>query len=193
MWAVSKDEGSELLKLDVMARLREAKEKESVFERTHYEASEQTSCRKKILSSRMSTLSGRRIAVCDGISNKNGCAEPFERGRTLKRTSPLTDSLYRMPTVLVTGANGFIGSYLIEALVDRGEEVRAFVRYNAFNSWEWLDTVDDDVALDAIEILFWDVQDSNGGRETMLEIDGYPSCRFDFDLCKGAEQGGTRY
>jgi dTDP-glucose 4,6-dehydratase len=39
-----------------------------------------------------------------------------------------------MPTVLVTGADGFIGSHLVEALVDRGDDVRALVRYNAFTS-----------------------------------------------------------
>jgi hypothetical protein len=45
--------------------------------------------------------------------------------------------------ILVTGADGLIGSHLGEALVDRGEKVRAFVRYNAFSSWGWLDTVGD--------------------------------------------------
>jgi dTDP-glucose 4,6-dehydratase len=75
-----------------------------------------------------------------------------------------------MPTVLVTGADGFIGSHLVEALVDRGEKVRAFVRYNAFNSWGWLDAVDDKV-LDAIEIFSGDVRDPNGAREAMRGID----------------------
>ncbi len=42
-------------------------------------------------------------------------------------------------TVLVTGADGFIGSHLTEALVRRGYNVRAFVYYNSFNSWGWLD------------------------------------------------------
>lgn len=73
-------------------------------------------------------------------------------------------------TALVTGADGFIGSHLVEALVDRGEDVRAFVRYNAFNSWGWLDTVDDEV-LDAIEIFSGDVRDPNGMREAMCSID----------------------
>ena len=43
--------------------------------------------------------------------------------------------------VLVTGADGFIGSHLVEALVNLGCDVRAFVFYNSFNSWGWLDTV----------------------------------------------------
>ena len=43
--------------------------------------------------------------------------------------------------VLVTGADGFIGSHLTEALLAEGADVRAFVYYNSFNSWGWLDTV----------------------------------------------------
>jgi dTDP-glucose 4,6-dehydratase len=75
-----------------------------------------------------------------------------------------------MANVLVTGADGFIGSHLVEALMDRGEKVRAFVRYNAFNSWGWLDTVDDKI-LDAVEIFSGDVRDPNGVREAMRGID----------------------
>ena len=41
--------------------------------------------------------------------------------------------------VLVTGADGFIGSHLTEALVRSGYETRAFVMYNSLNSWGWLD------------------------------------------------------
>jgi nucleoside-diphosphate-sugar epimerase len=43
--------------------------------------------------------------------------------------------------VLITGADGFIGSHLTEALVARGAKVKAFVYYNSFNSWGWLDTL----------------------------------------------------
>ncbi|WP_259090234.1 NAD-dependent 4,6-dehydratase LegB [Salinibacter ruber] len=75
-----------------------------------------------------------------------------------------------MANALVTGADGFIGSHLVEALVDRGEEVRAFVRYNAFNSWGWLDAVDNEV-LDSVEILSGDVRDPNGVREAMRGVD----------------------
>ena len=43
-------------------------------------------------------------------------------------------------TILVTGADGFIGSHLVERLVAEGGRVRAFVYYNAFNTWGWLDS-----------------------------------------------------
>ena len=47
--------------------------------------------------------------------------------------------------ILVTGADGFIGSHLVEELVRRGHYVRAFVLYNSFNSWGWLDHVSPEV------------------------------------------------
>jgi NAD dependent epimerase/dehydratase len=65
--------------------------------------------------------------------------------------------------VLVTGADGFIGSHLVEALVGHGANVRAFVCYNSFNSWGWLDQIDSHV-LDSVEVFAGDVRDSNGVR-----------------------------
>jgi len=58
----------------------------------------------------------------------------------------------------VTGAEGFIGSHLVEALVRRGHRVKAMVLYNMFSSTGWLDTLDDDVA-DQVEVAFGDVRD----------------------------------
>jgi NAD dependent epimerase/dehydratase len=64
-------------------------------------------------------------------------------------------------TVLVTGADGFIGSHLVESLLDEGCRVKAFVYYNSFNSWGWLDTFPPD-KLTHIEIFAGDVRDPNG-------------------------------
>jgi NAD dependent epimerase/dehydratase len=68
-----------------------------------------------------------------------------------------------MKKVLVTGADGFIGSHLTEALVRSGYDVRAFVLYNSFNSWGWLDKCADDVK-GKFEVFSGDVRDPNGVR-----------------------------
>ena len=73
-------------------------------------------------------------------------------------------------TVLVTGADGFIGSHLVEELVKRGEKVRAFAYYNSFNSWGWLDSLPKDV-LSQVEVFTGDIRDPNGVRESMKGID----------------------
>ena len=62
-----------------------------------------------------------------------------------------------MKKVLVTGADGFIGSHLTESLLERGYDVRAFVYYNSFNTWGWLDTLPKE-KLDQIEIFAGDVR-----------------------------------
>lgn len=71
-----------------------------------------------------------------------------------------------MKKVLITGADGFIGSHLTEALVRAGYDVRAFVFYNSFNSWGWLDRCDDDVR-GQFEVFAGDVRDSHGVRIAM--------------------------
>ena len=73
--------------------------------------------------------------------------------------------------VLVTGADGFIGSHLTEELVKKGYQVRAFVYYNSFNTWGWLDALPKD-KLDQIEIFSGDVRDPNGVREALKGMDG---------------------
>jgi len=72
--------------------------------------------------------------------------------------------------VLVTGADGFIGSHLTEALVRAGFEVRAFVLYNSFNSWGWLDQCGADVR-GKFEVFTGDVRDPNGVRTAMKGCD----------------------
>ncbi len=71
---------------------------------------------------------------------------------------------------LVTGADGFIGSHLTEALVRQGHDVRAFVLYNSFNSWGWLDHCAQDVQ-GKFEIFSGDVRDPNGVRTAMKGCD----------------------
>jgi NAD dependent epimerase/dehydratase len=63
--------------------------------------------------------------------------------------------------VLVTGADGFIGSHLVEALINEGCDVRAFVFYNSFNSWGWLDTLPPEI-LKKIDVFAGDIRDPNG-------------------------------
>ena len=72
--------------------------------------------------------------------------------------------------VLVTGADGFIGSHLVEGLLETGCKVKAFVYYNSFNSWGWLDSFPLE-KLDRIEIFSGDVRDPNGVRKAMEGID----------------------
>ena len=75
-----------------------------------------------------------------------------------------------MKKILVTGADGFIGSHLVEALVEQGHEVRAFVLYNSFGSWGWLDTVDASIR-ESIEVFAGDVRDPYGVKESMKGCD----------------------
>lgn len=76
-----------------------------------------------------------------------------------------------MKKVLVTGADGFIGSHLTESLLEKGYDVKAFAYYNSFNSWGWLDTLPKD-KLDQIEVFTGDIRDPNGVREAMKGVDG---------------------
>ena len=70
--------------------------------------------------------------------------------------------------ILVTGADGFIGSHLVEDLVDRGYSVKAFVLYNSFNFWGWLDSLPKE-KLAKVEIFSGDVRDPNGVRTAMKD------------------------
>ena len=72
--------------------------------------------------------------------------------------------------VLVTGADGFIGSHLVEALLEEGCRIKAFVHYNSFNSWGWLDTFPKN-KLKNIEIFSGDIRDPNGVRAAMKGMD----------------------
>ena len=72
--------------------------------------------------------------------------------------------------VMVTGADGFIGSHLTEELVKKGYQVKAFVYYNSFNTWGWLDTLPENI-MSNVEIFQGDIRDPNGVEEAMLDVD----------------------
>ena len=75
-----------------------------------------------------------------------------------------------MKKTLVTGADGFIGSHLVEELVRSGVEVRAFAMYNSFNNWGWLDALPADI-MKHVEVFTGDIRDPNGVREAMLGVE----------------------
>jgi dTDP-glucose 4,6-dehydratase len=76
----------------------------------------------------------------------------------------------KLGKILVTGADGFIGSHVVEALVARGEDVRAFVYYNSFNSWGWLDQAPDKLCK-KLDVFAGDVRDTHGVRTAMKGCD----------------------
>lgn len=71
---------------------------------------------------------------------------------------------------LVTGADGFIGSHLVEELLEEGYDVKAFVYYNSFGTWGWLDTLPEDVK-NSIEVFQGDIRDPHGVREAVKGVD----------------------
>ena len=75
-----------------------------------------------------------------------------------------------MGKILVTGAEGFIGSHLTELLVKEGYDVRAMVQYNSFNNWGWIDTFDKEIK-DKLDIFLGDVRDPNGVKVAMKDCD----------------------
>lgn len=74
-----------------------------------------------------------------------------------------------MSVVLVTGADGFIGSHLVESLVRAGKRVRAFLCYNSFNSWGWLDECHEDVR-GQFEPFMADIRDAAAVREAVKGV-----------------------
>lgn len=75
-----------------------------------------------------------------------------------------------MDKILVTGSDGFIGSHLTEELVKQGYSVKAFVYYNSFNTWGWLDTLPADI-MKNVEVFQGDIRDPNGVKEAMKSCD----------------------
>ena len=71
---------------------------------------------------------------------------------------------------LVTGADGFIGSHLVEHLVYKGYTVRAFCCYNSFSSWGWLDTIDKSV-LEQVDVVLGDIRDQRSVTDAAYGVD----------------------
>jgi NAD dependent epimerase/dehydratase len=72
--------------------------------------------------------------------------------------------------ILVTGADGFIGSHLVESLLAAGHDVRAFAFYNSFNSWGWLDHIPPELT-DGLDVFAGDVRDPYGVRTAMRDCE----------------------
>ncbi len=72
--------------------------------------------------------------------------------------------------VLVTGADGFIGSHLTESLVENGYDVRAFVLYNSFNSWGWLDQAPSRIKK-SLDVFSGDIRDPHGVKQALKDCD----------------------
>ncbi len=72
--------------------------------------------------------------------------------------------------VLVTGADGFIGSHLTQQLIKEGYDVTAFCAYNSFGTWGWLDTISKEEK-NAMNVILGDIRDPNGVKEAMRGID----------------------
>lgn len=75
-----------------------------------------------------------------------------------------------MNKVFVTGSSGFIGSHLVEKLVNQGYQVRGFVHYNSFNNWGWLDTLPSKI-MSNVEVFQGDIRDPSGVRKAMHGCD----------------------
>jgi nucleoside-diphosphate-sugar epimerase len=72
--------------------------------------------------------------------------------------------------VLITGADGFIGSHLTQRLISRGAQVKAFVMYNSFNTWGWIDTFAPG-DIEAVDVVCGDIRESDMLKRALKDVD----------------------
>src|SRR3990167_9690696 len=90
--------------------------------------------------------------------------------------------------IFITGADGFIGSHLVEHLINSGCAVKAFVLYNSFGTWGWLDTLSERIKSN-IEIVMGDIRDPHGVKAAMkgcncvLHLAGHEYLPSQFQYC----------
>ena len=75
--------------------------------------------------------------------------------------------MHKFKKILVTGADGFIGSHLVEHLMKSGNTVKAFVQYNSFNFWGWLENIPKELKSD-LEVFSGDIRDSHGVKTAVV-------------------------
>ena len=78
--------------------------------------------------------------------------------------------MHKFKKILVTGADGFIGSHLVEHLIKSGNTVKAFVQYNSFNFWGWLENIPKELKSD-LEVFSGDIRDSHGVKTALKDCD----------------------
>jgi NAD dependent epimerase/dehydratase len=118
----------------------------------------------------LSTSCVRHDDVDDRRKSTSDNHSSVTEGSSLKIDLDRDAAALRGKRVLVTGADGFIGSHLTEALVRAGINVRAFVHYNSFNSWGWLDKADKEVR-NSLDVFAGDVRDQGGVSAAMRGCD----------------------
>jgi hypothetical protein len=112
---------------------------------------------RRTLVSDLGWISSGSLDDCAGTTSRNSYRSPRRSKQKIKRTSMAMS--YRGAKVLVTGADGFIGSHLTEVLVSAGAGVTALAQYNSFDSYGWLDDLSEPIRAN-VNLVRGDVRDA---------------------------------